>query len=115
MKTALLATLALVSIAGAAQAQTHTPSAPPSVSVAYADLDLRQAQDAATMLKRIRRAAGEACRQSPGLVGNDADTVLRARDCYRQAVARAVAGLNAPKVTQALGGQAQGPLLAHLP
>jgi len=112
MKTALLSALALLSIAGAVQAQT--PAAP-SVSVAYADLDLRQPADASVMLKRIRHAAGQACSQSPGLAGNDPDTVLRVRDCYHQAMARAVAGLNAPKVTQAFNRRARDAQLARLP
>jgi UrcA family protein len=111
MKTAILSTLALLSFAGPA------PAAPPAptVSVAYADLDLNKAKDAVTMLKRIQRAAGEVCRDAPGYVGNDADTVMRVNACYRQALARAVAGLDAPKVTQAFAPLTSPKRLARLP
>lgn len=115
MKTAILSTLALLSIAGPALAAPHSPDSAPTVSVAYADLDLTQAKDAAIMLKRIRRAAGEVCRQSPSYVGNDADTILRVNTCYRRALASAVAGLNAPKVAEAFAPGTDHNRLARLP
>jgi UrcA family protein len=112
MKTAILSTLAMLSIADAALA---APGSPPTVSIAYADLDLNQPKDAATMLKRIQRAAADACRQAPDYVGNDTVTVLRVNACYRQALARAVAGLDAPKVTEAFAGRRNSERLARLP
>jgi UrcA family protein len=115
MKTSILATIALLSIAGPTLAAQPAANAPPTVSVAYADLDLNQARDAATMLKRIQRAAADACRQAPGYVGNDTDTILRVDSCYRQALARAVAGLDAPKVTAAFAGRPGADRLARLP
>ena len=115
MKTAILSTLALLSIAGPALAAPPAPDAAPIVSVAYADLDLNNAKDAATMLKRIQRAAGEVCRDAPGNAGNEADTVMRVNACYRQALARAVAGLDAPKVTQAFAPLPSPKRLARLP
>jgi UrcA family protein len=114
MKTALLSTLALLSIAGPSFAAPAASDVTPKVAIAYADLDLNQAQDAAVMLKRIRRAAAEACRQGAGHVGNDTDTILRVDACYRQSVARAVTGLAAPKVTQAYAGRPDGERLAQV-
>lgn len=115
MKSSILSTLAMLVIAAPALAAPHSPDSAPTVSVAYADLDLNQAKDAAIMLKRIRRAAGEACRQSPSYVGNDIDTILRVNACYREALARAVAGLDAPKVTEAFAGRTNHERLARLP
>jgi UrcA family protein len=115
MKTAILSTLALLAIAGPALAAPHSPDPAPHVSVAYGDLDLHNAKDAAAMLKRIQRAAGEACRESPGYVGNDAATVMRLNDCYRRSLARAVAGLDAPKVTEAFAPRVTNKQLARLP
>lgn len=106
-KTAILAALALM---GAAPA----PAQPaPSVSVAYADLDLSDPRDAARMLKRIRHAAVEACRQ--GFAGHDADAVIAFEACRRDAVERAVQGLNAPRVSQAYAAKAPTTRLSRLP
>jgi UrcA family protein len=104
MRTTIVSTLALALLAGAAAAQSHA-DAPPAVSVSYADLKLGETKDAAIMLKRIERAAADACRQAPGFVGVDTETILRTQACARDAVDRAVAGLNAPKVTAAYDGQ----------
>jgi UrcA family protein len=103
VKTALLLALAMASIAGPALAEP--PTAAPSVVVRYADLDLRQAKDAAIMFRRIQRAAADACQQASGYVGNDTETILRVRACYRQSVARAVGDLNASKVSELFGGR----------
>jgi UrcA family protein len=115
MKTAILSTLAVLAIAGPALAAPPAPDPAPRVSVAYGDLDLNTAKDAAIMLKRIQRAAGEACRESPGYSGNDAVAVMRMNECYRHSLARAVAGLDAPKVTQAFAPRASHEQLARLP
>ena len=115
MKIALLTTFALMAVGGPALAAPPAPGAAPTVSVTYNDLDLSQAKDAAIMLKRIRRAAGEACRESPGTIGTDIDAVTRMDACYRRALARAVAGLNAPRVTEAFAPAADHKRLARLP
>ena len=115
MKTAIFSTLALLAIGGPALAAPPASLSAPRVSVAYGDLDLNTARDAAIMLKRIQRAAGEACRESSGYAGNDAAAVMRMNDCYRQSLARAVAGLDAPKVTQAFAPGASHERLARLP
>jgi UrcA family protein len=116
MKTALLSALAVLSIAGPALAAPRADMAPaPSMSIAYSDLDLGQAKDAATMLKRIRHAAGQVCSQTPGNVGNDPETIARNVACYRRTVARAVAGLNAPKVSALYGLPLAPQHMAELP
>jgi UrcA family protein len=106
VRTALPFALAVLSVAGPALAEPRAPTAAPSVVVRYADLDLRQAKDAAVMLARIQRAAADACQQASGYVGNDTETILRVQACYRQSVARAVGDLNASKVSELLRGRA---------
>ena len=114
MKTLILSALAVLSLSGGALA-APAPAAAPTVTVPYADLDLSQAKDAATMLKRIRHAAGEVCRDMPGAAGNDPETIERVTACYRQTLARAVAGLNAPRVSEAYAPGANQKRLARLP
>jgi UrcA family protein len=63
------------------------------------------------MLKRIRRAAANVC--SPSEAG--ADEITRYAACYRAAVAQAVAGLNAPRVTEAYNARISRRVLARLP
>lgn len=106
MKTALALAAALTAAAAApALAAPRDPAPMPSVLVTYTDLNLNTAHDAGVMLKRIRHAAAQACSQAPSYVGNDPETIERATACYRQSLARAVAGLNAPKVTEAYTGR----------
>ena len=115
MKTPILSTLALLAVAGSALAAPSEMPPPPSASVAYADLDLKDPKDAAAMLKRIRKASASLCSEGSGFVGNDPETIRRIDGCFRQSVGRAVAGLNAPLVTQAYGARPAGPVLARLP
>lgn len=116
MKSALILAAALVSSLAAAHAgAAPRESAPlPTVRIDYADLNLSDPRDAQVMLKRIRHAAALACSQSPGMAGNDPETIERSIACYRQSLARAVAGLNAPQVTQAYSGQPMGQRMAGL-
>ncbi len=113
VKTALITTLALAAIAGAAQAAPRAETPPPSLKIAYADLDLRQPRDAAVMLKRIQRAAADLCRQASA--SNEPETTLRSQACYRETMARAVGGLNAPNVSALFAGPSAEPKLARLP
>ena len=63
------------------------------------------------MLHRIRLAAVDVC---GGPDGRNSDEILRFNDCHQQAVARAVAGLNAPQVTAAYrAGPDQTAWLSH--
>jgi UrcA family protein len=107
MKTVLILAAALSAAITSAPAFAAPREAPaiPSVRVNYADLNLSDPRDAQVMLKRIRHAASLACSQSSDMVGNDSESIERSIACYRKTLAQAVAGLNAPKVTQAYGGQ----------
>ena len=96
MKPILIAAFAAVAVAPAALAAAPPP--PPGLKVAYADLNLREPGDAPAMLQRIRRAAASIC--APDANGHA--EILAADACRRQAVARAVATLDAPAVTAAL-------------
>ena len=104
--------VALLASPGFAAAQ---PAPAPTVVVHYADLDLGSPTGARAMLIRIRKAAADACRDSPGMAGNDADTVRRLDECFHQSVERAVEGLNAPLVTAAHRPAAPDRRFARLP
>jgi len=112
-RTLMLSFTAAALLVAAGAAQAGPPPSPPTVSVAYADLDLANRSDAALMLKRIRHAAADVCTRGPAFVGNDADTIRRIDDCFRQSVARAVAGLNAPLVSRAYAAKDADPVLAR--
>ncbi|HEY2357092.1 MAG TPA: UrcA family protein [Phenylobacterium sp.] len=101
MKTAVLFAVALAAGPGFVAARPAPASAVPTVAVRYADLNLESVAGARAMLVRIRKAAANVCRNSPGMDGNGADTVLRFEQCYRQSVLRAVVALNAPLVAAA--------------
>ena len=73
-------------------ANAQPPKNLAGVQVRYVDLDLSDAADARTMLMRIERAAPEVCKYPLG-------TPMQRR-CVAQAVANAVAQLNAPEVTR---------------
>jgi len=95
MKAPLLAALAALTLAAPAL------SATPAVRVAYADLDLTAPADAQAMLQRIRKAARQVCENGE----TTHEAVLRYDACRREAVARAVAALNAPAVKAAFDGR----------
>jgi UrcA family protein len=112
MKTATFFAAAMIVCPGLAAA---APAPAPAVVVHYADLDLARPAGARTMLIRIRKAAADACRDSPGMAGHDSHTLQRLDDCYRQSVRRAVEGLNAPLVTAAYQPAAGARQVARLP
>jgi UrcA family protein len=114
MKTFAFAVAALIACPGLATAQPAFEKAVPTATIGYADLNLADPGDARAMLARIRKASADTCRASPGMVGNDTDTLMRLDDCYRRSVRRAVGDLNAPLVTAALQPGAAR-VLARLP
>ena len=65
-------------------------------TVHFADLDLARAVDATVLYGRIHNAAGEVCAR---LAGRDLKSLALAHSCVEQAVARAVADVNAPVLT----------------
>jgi len=89
-----LARIALLGLAGTLSigAQAGEPQRPDevtsSVKVSYADLDLTDAAGARTLYARIRSAAGKVCGPEPAALDLRAATAYR--NCYEQAVARAV-------------------------
>jgi len=112
MKAAAFFTVAMIVCPGLAVAATAPV---PAVVVHYADLSLVSPAGARAMLIRIRKAAADACRDSPGMEGHDSDTLERFDDCYRQSIRRAVEGLNAPLVTAAYQPAARAGQVARLP
>jgi UrcA family protein len=110
MKTPFLAALAVLSLAAPAMA-ADTAGKAPSLTVRYADLNLRDAKDAQVMLHRIRKAASEVC----GAGAGGYDATLRFETCHRETVERAVAALDAPAVRTAQTARAVRQDVAWLP
>ena len=106
--------LAIAFGAAAALAATAAFAAPaaPSLQVSYADLNLRDAKDAETMLHRIRMSAASVCAAVPGSSGTSISAIDQFDTCYRTTVKRAVTALAAPAVTLAYNGQGQSSQLA---
>ena len=113
MKSSLFTAVALFAFAtsGLAAAQPPAGKSAPAVTIPYNDLNLNDPRDAKVMLRRIRTTAVEICH--PGETGFE--MTARFEDCYRQTVDRAVAELNAPRVTAAHSVKARGPMLARMP
>jgi UrcA family protein len=75
-----------------------------SVSVPYHDLDLRKESEAQKLLTRLERAAVRACGGNPMwhplYQVAPHHTVAVFKECRRDAIARAVARINAPTLTR---------------
>jgi UrcA family protein len=98
LKHYLIGALALaLAIPAAAQAASAS-NAGAEVSVRYNDLDLSQRSDARAMMRRLDRAALQAC-DARGFSARAQREVVRRSACYQQSMDSAVAGLNAPTVT----------------
>jgi UrcA family protein len=100
MKTSIrlgLLTAVLGLLTGAATAAAP-PEQLPAIHVNFADLNLDHPAGAAALYVRIMRAARAVC-ESPGL--RDLAAVQRADKCINEAIARAVAQVDAPLVTSA--------------
>lgn len=96
-------TAAFAAAAIALTATTTAFAAPdaPTLQVSYADLNLRDAHDAQTMLHRIRKAAVSVCAAVPGSSGTEFAAMEQFDACYRTTVKGAVVTLASPAVTQA--------------
>lgn len=81
-------------VAGQGQAREREAH---SRTISYADLDLSQPGDAHRMLRRLRNAARDLCGERGGIIPLWERRDLRA--CEAEALAGAVAGLDAPTVT----------------
>lgn len=99
MKMFSIAAVALLagSLAGMAHATTTTKNVYRQV-VSYADLNLENAADAATLHKRILTAARKVCGVYTSPVPLELASPLRA--CAADATARAIAEVNAPLLTR---------------
>lgn len=105
----------LVAAGSAAQAGPVAEPGAPTTTFRYDDLDLADPAGATAMLARIRHAAARVCRASPFTGGTDINSIERFDACYRQSVDRAVAQLDAPRVTAAFEARSAGRKLARLP
>ena len=110
MKISVVSVIAAFAFAipGLASAQAPAGKSAPAMTIRYNDLDLRSAQE---MLRRIRKVAVDYCQ--PGETGFD--ETARFETCYRQTVSKAVAKLNAPRVTAAYNAKADARVLARWP
>ena len=100
MKTSIrlgLLTAVLGLLTGAATAAAP-PEQLPTIHVNFADLNLDHPAGATALYVRIMRAARAVC-ESPGL--RDLAAVQRADKCINEAIARAVAQVDAPLVSSA--------------
>jgi len=88
--TAVLATL----ICGAALADAFPD---PSMTVSYADLNIKSQAGVATLYKRIKKAAYEVCQIPVGTHQIRIEKELK--ECKEDAVDRAVAQVNLPMLT----------------
>jgi UrcA family protein len=94
---ALLAIL-LGSLSACADAYAASPDYEVATRrVKYGDLDLARSAGAATLYSRIRDAARDVC--EPSISSGARDSILLARSCMEQSIARAVADVNAPTLT----------------
>jgi UrcA family protein len=106
-----LLALGAAGLVGAAAARTveHGTQATTTIAVSSAGLDLSRTGDASLMLGRLDRAALSACGASAFGV-REHQAAVRRTACYREAMDRAVASVDAP----ALGAlyQARAPQVA---
>jgi UrcA family protein len=98
MRHYLIGALALAIALPAAAQAASARDASTVVSVRYNDLNLSQRSDARVMMRRLDRAALEAC-NATGFSARAYREVVRRSACYRGGMDAAVASLNVPTVT----------------
>ena len=98
MKTAMQCTLLAMSLSSlSAVAATIVPGDEvPARTVKFADLNLTRSEGAAMLYARISAAAREVCQPATTWVPQ---LLFRAYRCREEAIARAVADVNAPVLT----------------
>jgi len=69
---------------------------PATRAVKFADLDLSHAAGVLALYKRIQYAAQEVCEP---LISRDLNSIVTSKRCKEQAIAHAVADVNAPLLT----------------
>ena len=108
-RTFIITAAAALTLAGAASAQAVDPSAQPSISIRYSDLDLKSEDGAKAMAARIQTAADAVCGQRPDPMLLDRRAAFDT--CHKATVERALDQLHAPLVT-AMAGQSTTVLIA---
>ncbi len=98
----ILTFAAALMLTSAAQAQAPVSAAAKQIAVNYTDLNIGQPVGAAELIARMHAAATQACGPAP-----DVRELVRSRayrQCISDSVARAVADVNSPVVTQLFHG-----------
>lgn len=67
----------------------------PSVTVSYSDLNLSTDEGNVTLYRRIVNAARHVC---PPIDAHDLSSISRSQSCRADAIARAVQGINSPRL-----------------
>ena len=111
-RTAFLsAALSTLSLIGTAQVvASDLISAPVSIKVSYADLNLSNPAGADALYGRIKHAAKQAC----GYEGSSLADRRLWRICVNEAVGDAVGRVNSPLLTAAHSGKSPAPVTAML-
>ena len=91
-------------LAGVARAQVPASTPEKQIAVNYADLDIGHRAGAAELIARLHAAAAQACGPAPDI--RQLELSRAYRQCISDAVARGVADVNAPVVTQLFHGSA---------
>jgi len=115
-KTSLVFATGIALVVSMAAIQPASANSPASVVVKYGDLDLRSESDARILLARLETAARRACKaELQGVLGSQA--IYMSRGCRRDALARGVQSVGAPKLTAAYSARwHQRPtMIARLP
>ena len=100
MNTRKSIALALVCVLGSAAALASEADTTHHVRVNYSDLNMGTVAGATTLYTRIRGAARFAC----GEQGRRWEEIRQWNDCYREAIADAVAAVNSPLLTSVYHG-----------
>lgn len=96
-------------LTGAARAQMPATSPQKQIAVNYADLDIGHRAGAVELIGRMHAAAAQACGPAPDI--RQLQLSQAYRQCISDAVARGVADVNVPIVTELFRGTAN-PVLA---
>jgi UrcA family protein len=108
-----LVTFAVATLFGSvAHAQTLPAPSGKQAIINYADLDISRPAGAAVLITRMRRAAAQVCGPAPD--ARDLIMYRFYRNCVTDTVARGVAAVNAPVVSELYRGAADAGQLAEL-
>jgi len=89
---------AATALTGAARAQVPVSAPEKQIAVSYPDLDISHRAGAAELITRMHAAAAQACGPAPDI--RQLAPSRAYRQCISDAVARGVADVNAPVVTE---------------